>query len=105
MLVELGTIEAYHAIAPFLLRDVKSVVRRLQQRFLILHAWMWRACHSAAHCPAKFAARVCKSMGLHLLPQAFRERHCRVEDSPRKDQQEFLSTVPPDPVDLSRFRF
>src|SRR5213078_1239358 len=65
MCVELGAIESDHAIAPGLFRYVECVVRRLQQRFLVLHAWVGRASHAAAHGPAERSAGICKSMMLH----------------------------------------
>src|SRR4051812_902491 len=73
--VVVSAIETNHAIAPGLLRHVESIVRRLQQGFLIFHARMGRGRHSAAHRPAKSSAGICKSMTRDLLPQPLGEGH------------------------------
>jgi hypothetical protein len=91
--VEFSAVETNHTIATGLLGDVKSIVRRSHQCFLVLHLRMGRRCDAAAHRPFQLPALVLKSMGIHLLAQSLGERYRRVQDRSRQDEQEFLPSV------------
>ena len=41
-------------------------------------------------------------MLFNRFPHAVGERHCRIEHRSRKEEQELLTAVSPDPVDLAR---
>lgn len=103
MCVEFSAVEANHPIATGLLGNVKSVIRRSHQSFLVFDLWMGRRCDAAAHGPFKLPALVLKSMAIHLLAQSLGERYRRVQNGSRQDEQEFLASISSDAVYLPRF--
>ena len=103
MCVEIGAVEAHHAIAPGFLCHVESVVRCSHKSFLVLHLRVRGSGHTTAHGPAKRATLICKCMILHLLPQPLGECNSGVQNGARQNQQELLSTIAPHSIDLTRF--
>jgi hypothetical protein len=103
MCVEFSAVEANHTIATGLLGNVKSVIRRSHQSFLVFDLWMGRRGDAAAHGPLQLPALVLKSMSIDLLAQSLGERYRRVQDGSRQDEQEFLASIASDAVYLARF--
>ena len=100
--VEFIAVETNHTIATGLLGDVKSIVRRSHQSFLVLDLRVGRRGNTAAHSPSELSALVLKSMSIHLLAQSLGERDSGIEDGARQNEQEFLPAITTDAIDFPR---